>query len=299
MPKQFSKDVYLLPGWGTDCRTFFRLDLPGVTLHEMNYIVAGKDDTMADYAKRLIDHYQFKPNSSIIGCSFGGMVGIEIAKQVPVDKLVLISSAKTRSELPSRITRWTGFPIERLPTAGLIRWWVAHHSTIVKKMDERFQRQFKEMVLENDDAFLRKSVHFMVNWQNDVEPSNVLHIHGDRDIVIPIDNIGECETIRRGDHLMLVNRSEEISALVEKFFNQEPLPTYSKSQLALRNGSEKEVIWVAYQGLIYDVTESRLWRDGKHYEHWAGQDLTDELDNDAPHTKEVFERFKVIGKLKG
>ncbi len=75
------------------------------------------------------------------------------------------------------------------------------------------------------------------------------------------------------------------------------LPDYTKQQLALRNGQDKPMIWVAYEGLIYDVTESRLWRNGKHYEHWAGQDLTAEL-VDAPHSASVFEKFKVIGRLK-
>lgn len=75
------------------------------------------------------------------------------------------------------------------------------------------------------------------------------------------------------------------------------LPEYSNAQLALRNGQDKPEVWVAYQGLIYEVTRSRLWRDGKHYEHWAGQDLTDEL-KDAPHNEKVFDKFKVIGRLK-
>jgi predicted heme/steroid binding protein len=74
------------------------------------------------------------------------------------------------------------------------------------------------------------------------------------------------------------------------------MKTYTKSQLALRNGQDKDDIWVAYNGLIYDVTASRLWRNGKHYEHWAGQDLSPEL-KDAPHTAAVFEKFKVVGKL--
>ncbi|MBK0382779.1 cytochrome b5 [Pedobacter sp. SD-b] len=77
----------------------------------------------------------------------------------------------------------------------------------------------------------------------------------------------------------------------------QPLPEYTRSQLALRNGQDKPQIWVAYLGFIYDVGESRLWRDGKHYEHWAGQDLTDEL-KDAPHTEKVFEKFVKIGVLK-
>lgn len=71
---------------------------------------------------------------------------------------------------------------------------------------------------------------------------------------------------------------------------------YSKNQLALRNGQDRDEIWVAYQGIVYDVTGSRLWQRGQHYEHWAGQDLTDEL-ADAPHTEKVFSRFPVVGKL--
>ncbi|MGF1638055.1 MAG: cytochrome b5 domain-containing protein [Cyclobacteriaceae bacterium] len=71
---------------------------------------------------------------------------------------------------------------------------------------------------------------------------------------------------------------------------------YTKSQLALRNGQDRQEIWCAYLGIIYDLSHSKMWRDGKHYEHWAGQDLTEEL-ADAPHTDRVFERFPVVGKL--
>jgi predicted heme/steroid binding protein len=74
------------------------------------------------------------------------------------------------------------------------------------------------------------------------------------------------------------------------------MKTYTKQQLALRNGQDKPEIWVAYKGEIYDVSESRLWKNGKHYEHWAGQDLTGELP-DAPHTADVFRKFKTIGLL--
>ena len=79
--------------------------------------------------------------------------------------------------------------------------------------------------------------------------------------------------------------------------NNPDLKEYSKAQLALRNGTDKEEIWCAFEGLIYDVTKSKLWRNGKHYEHWAGQDLTEELKT-APHTKNVFDKFKIVGILK-
>lgn len=74
------------------------------------------------------------------------------------------------------------------------------------------------------------------------------------------------------------------------------LPYYTKNQLALRNGQDKPEIWVAFNGMIYEVTTSRLWRNGKHYEHWAGQDLTEELAL-APHSEKVFEKWPLVGLL--
>lgn len=75
------------------------------------------------------------------------------------------------------------------------------------------------------------------------------------------------------------------------------VPVFTHAQLALRNGQDREEVWIAYKRDIYDVSESRLWRRGQHYEHWAGQDLTDEL-TDAPHTDQVFSRFPKVGMLR-
>lgn len=75
------------------------------------------------------------------------------------------------------------------------------------------------------------------------------------------------------------------------------LKEYTRSALALRNGVDRPEIWCAYKGIIYDVSTSRLWRKGRHYEHWAGQDLTEEMVQ-APHTENVFDKFTPVGKLK-
>lgn len=74
------------------------------------------------------------------------------------------------------------------------------------------------------------------------------------------------------------------------------LEVYTKNQLALRNGHDREEVWVAYKGFIYDVTTSRLWRKGTHYEHWSGQDLTEEMGT-APHVAGVLDKFPIVGIL--
>ena len=56
---------------------------------------------------------------------------------------------------------------------------------------------------------------------------------------------------------------------------------------------------IAYQGIVYDVTDCPKWRTDLHEQlHFPGQDLTGEL-TEAPHKAEVFSRpcVKIIGKL--
>jgi len=78
--------------------------------------------------------------------------------------------------------------------------------------------------------------------------------------------------------------------------NPQKLPVFTHQQLAHYNGVDRPEIWVAYKGKIYEVSHSRLWRNGLHYGNWAGQDLTEALIH-APHTDSVFERFEIVGKL--
>lgn len=79
--------------------------------------------------------------------------------------------------------------------------------------------------------------------------------------------------------------------------NELNLRSYTYSELALRNGQEMEEMWIAYKGIIYDITNSRFWKNGRHYiDHWSGQDLTEELKL-APHSSKVLERFIVVGIL--
>lgn len=62
--------------------------------------------------------------------------------------------------------------------------------------------------------------------------------------------------------------------------------------------SRKNPVYIAYRGLVYDVTSSSFWRTGLHRDlHFAGQDLTDEI-ADAPHTDLVFHKFPIVGRLK-
>ena len=69
------------------------------------------------------------------------------------------------------------------------------------------------------------------------------------------------------------------------------------AELAQNNGRDGRPAYIAVNGTIYDVTASPRWQNGMHPpDHYAGQDLTEELAS-APHVRAVVERFPVVGTL--
>lgn len=70
-------------------------------------------------------------------------------------------------------------------------------------------------------------------------------------------------------------------------------------ELTRCNGEDDQRILIAYNGVVFDVSQSPRWRSGLHeHLHFPGQDLTAELP-EAPHGIEVFDHPSIrrIGRL--
>jgi predicted heme/steroid binding protein len=72
----------------------------------------------------------------------------------------------------------------------------------------------------------------------------------------------------------------------------------SRQELRQYNGKNGAPAYIAFNGRVYDVTKSFLWRDGNHQVfHNASLDLTAEL-KQAPHGEDLIERFSIVGVLR-
>jgi predicted heme/steroid binding protein len=67
--------------------------------------------------------------------------------------------------------------------------------------------------------------------------------------------------------------------------------------LARFDGSEASLpVLIAFRGLVYDVSASFMWMQGRHFWRRAGRDLTAQIER-APHREEVFQRVRCVGIL--
>lgn len=73
----------------------------------------------------------------------------------------------------------------------------------------------------------------------------------------------------------------------------------TETELRRNTGERGTRKYIAYNGIIYDVTDCPKWRLDMHENlHFPGQDLTSELP-EAPHKEEVFTRpcVMIVGRL--
>ena len=215
-----AKNIYCISGLGADEKVFERLHINGYSLKHINWIAPLKNESLESYALRIAEQIP-EHNPIILGLSFGGMLAVEIAKHIAVDKIILISAVKTCNEIPGWM-RWTGvFKLNKFLPVKTNRF--------TKKADDRRmgnetdeEKQMVEHYRQHaDQTQVSWAIDKILNWKNEWVPANVFHIHGENDKMFPIKNISATHVIKNGTHIMILNRAEEISACVEEILNNE------------------------------------------------------------------------------
>lgn len=214
-PAKAAKNIYCFSGLGADKRVFQKLQIKGYEPIHINWLEPYKGEELADYAQRLTAQIKSK-KPILIGLSFGGMVAIEVAKQIEVEKVIVISSAKSFQEIPFyfRMFRW--FPLHCIfPFKSLLCIVYSLLYWLFGLENSQERQLLKAILVETDAKFLKWAIDKVVTWNNQTIPNLTYHLHGSSDRIFPITFIKPNITIKRGGHLMIINRANKISQLLD------------------------------------------------------------------------------------
>jgi pimeloyl-ACP methyl ester carboxylesterase len=208
-----TQKVYIISGLGVDERVFQNIDLAPFTIVHIKWIEPSHDDTIESYGTKLIQQIDDK-NPTIIGLSFGGMVAVEIAKQMEVSKLILISSAKSMHEIPFYY-RWPAkiglhelIPTRLLKKANFISYYMFGIRSYENKI------LFEKILQSTDTKLLSWAINQIVHWSNENLPRHAIHIHGHKDRLLPSRFIQSHHSIEHGGHFMIMENAAEINKLL-------------------------------------------------------------------------------------
>jgi pimeloyl-ACP methyl ester carboxylesterase len=207
------KELFLISGLGADRRVFVFLDLSEYKLNHVEWIQPLSDESIEQYATRLLKQIP-AVRPMLVGVSFGGIMAVEIAKQIETEKVILISSARTRSELPGYFRLTGKLNVHKiLPTSiQTPPGFIVNYLFGVKTQSEK--KLLKTIVQETDPVFLNWAIDKIVNWKNKELLPNVITIHGRHDRIFPKQKADY--VVESGGHFMIVSQATEVSRFIKK-----------------------------------------------------------------------------------
>ncbi len=178
------------------------------------------DETIQQYAARMRADITDE-NPMLMGLSFGGMICTEIAKQIPVSKIIIISSIKSSRELPLWMKTVATLKLNKIVPLKSTKLTQPIQNRMLGIQSEEEKTLVASLRRAVDLPYTNWAVNQAINWKNDWQHPNIYHIHGDKDNMFSIKNIKADYIIKNGGHFMIMNRAAEVSDCINSILKAE------------------------------------------------------------------------------
>lgn len=209
--------IYSIPGLGFDYRIFENLNFGPYPVEHLSWIEPKVNESLQAYAKRMSSSMTIDDEVAVIGHSMGGVVAQEIAAQRKVDKVILISSIKSRQELPRRFKLIAPLKLYHLFTKEVsvktVQYWGGQHGF----QSHADQELFRSMVGQQTNSYLQWALKNLSLWQAPAIPAatRLFQIHGTRDKTFPLHLIQHPDvTIEKGSHILCYKEPQQVNEII-------------------------------------------------------------------------------------
>ena len=213
------KKVYFISGLGADRRAFNFLNLSFCVPIFIEWPQHVPGDSLATYAQKIFQIIQDE-KAIVVGLSFGGMLATEIAKNHPETKIILLSSCKTRKEIPGYLRFWRYLPVYKFYSHRLKKFAGLLSSNVLGAKGAEQQNIQRQILRDSNPPFTRWAINAILHWCNNDIPKNLTHIHGTKDSLLPFKYVKADHRIEGGSHLMVMDKASELSALLKRLITE-------------------------------------------------------------------------------
>ena len=213
-------NIYFMPGLAAGPEIFDNLYLNSnrFNCHYLTWIdPLDVEESIQSYTLRLSKNIKHK-NPVLIGVSFGGIITQEISKLITTQKIIIISSVKSNSELPTSFTIASKSKIYKLFPTKIITNFDDYSKFFIGKTLEKKAKLYKKYLSFRNETYLKWSLENVINWQQENLIHDIYHIHGSKDEIFPIKNIKNSIIIEGANHSMIILKAKEISKIIEGVF---------------------------------------------------------------------------------
>ena len=206
--------IYCVPGIGADSGMFSRLVLPGHEIRHVKWLLPHKRERLGDYALRLAAAFDTSKPFVLIGVSFGGMICAELARRLNPSAVFLVGSSKSRKELPFRFRFLKYFPVHRYLSDRAFIWSAVISRRVFGYRGRADKEHFHRMLASAPHGYYSRAADCIINWDAEVSASGIIHIHGTRDLVLPVSGVKADYVIQGGTHNLLRDHAPQVCEII-------------------------------------------------------------------------------------
>lgn len=207
--------IYAIPGLGTTEKLYVNTAVRNANIIVLEWPLPEKNDTMESYARKFLPQITTSEPFCLLGVSFGGMLCTELSRIISPQKIFLISTSKSRQELPWFIRFFKHVPVHKLVNEKLHRK-MAYQGRWIVGFGKAYIPEFLGMVNSMSGNYFQNCINIIVNWNGKELPKNSVHIHGDHDRLLKLKFVKADHIISKGSHAMIVFQAEEINKIIER-----------------------------------------------------------------------------------
>lgn len=212
-------NLYCIPGLGADERLFRNLKSEAYELKFIHWVSPDAKDTLESYAEKLISQINQKQPFSLLGVSLGGIIATILSAKINPDRVFVISSLKSSKELPFSFKVLNVLKIKFLFHASVLKKVKPLISLFFRKMNKTDHQLVIKMIDDADEHFLPWAAAAILAWKSKdtLTPFHkIIQIVGDNDFIFKYSKIKNCKVIKGGTHFMILNRANEINAILNQ-----------------------------------------------------------------------------------
>lgn len=212
--------IYCVPGLGASTKIFEYINLSKdeFEIHLLDWLIPlSVEESIVNYAQRMCAEIKHE-NPILIGVSFGGVMVQEMSKLINTKKVVLISSIKSKYELPKRLQLAKVTKAYKLFPTKLVENFEEYSKYFMGDFLQKRANLYKMYMSVRNSTYLNWAIYNVLHWQQKEPLPNVLHIHGNADGVFPLKYIKNALIIENGTHIMILNKAKSISTILEQEF---------------------------------------------------------------------------------
>lgn len=215
---QITQNVYLVHGQGSDKRIFDSLKLdPSFGVKYIEYGTPAPNQTLKQFAHSLSTQVDTTKPFSLIGHSLGGMICAELNEIMFPEKVIIVSGAENRNELPWRYRFQRYVPLYALFPANFLLFGAKILQPVVEPDRNKFRETFKSMLNAKSGKYMKRSISMIIKWDRITNSKKNYKVHGTNDHTLPLKNIRNPDyIIENGSHMMTLTRAGEVSFLINK-----------------------------------------------------------------------------------